>query len=92
MFGKILSSLFPSHFFRNNLQLPLVTLSEEREPDYFQEFCSLDDAELATLPTHVCPETGKRYLFRNDIQKALEGIAYLQLYWVEIILFMMMIA
>jgi len=57
-----------------------MTLSEEREPDYFQEFCSLDDAKLATLLTHVCPETGKRYLFQNDIQKAFEGIAYLQLF------------
>ncbi|KAG0029612.1 hypothetical protein BGZ81_003580, partial [Podila clonocystis] len=42
-----------------------------------QKFRSQDDTPLSSLPTHLCPETSKYFVYWSDIQNAFEGIFYL---------------
>ncbi|KAG0032574.1 hypothetical protein BGZ81_010624 [Podila clonocystis] len=42
-----------------------------------QKFRSEDDTPLSSLPTYLCPETSKYFVYWSDIQNAFEGIFYL---------------
>lgn len=53
-----------------------------------QKFESKDGTKLASLQCHVCEETGKQYTLWSDIQKAFNGIDYLEVQDEYAVLFM----
>lgn len=55
--------------------------SEETNPQAFQAFQAFQSHAgklLASQPTHVCSETGKRYTLWSDIQHAFSGVDHLE--------------
>lgn len=46
----------------------------------FQVFKSQDDEPLAQILRLSCPETGKKYVLWEDVQRELPGVDYL---WLE---------
>ncbi|KAF9308933.1 hypothetical protein BG003_010417, partial [Podila horticola] len=42
-----------------------------------QKFRSQNDKPLSSLPTHLCTETSKYFVYWSDIQNSFEGIFYL---------------
>ncbi|KAG0015964.1 hypothetical protein BGZ81_011445 [Podila clonocystis] len=52
----------------------------EESTDVLQKFEFKDHARLPSLPTHLCPETGERYILWGDIQDNIVGASHLQTY------------
>ncbi|KAG0340636.1 hypothetical protein BG000_011530 [Podila horticola] len=46
-----------------------------------QNFRSKDGTPLGTLPSHLCPETGQRYVLWNDVQDTFHGVVLLEINW-----------
>jgi len=55
----------------------MVTLDSDN-PSIFQRFESRDGKPLFSLPTHVCPETGKRFILWDDIQSTFADMIFLR--------------
>ncbi|KFH63797.1 hypothetical protein MVEG_10490 [Podila verticillata NRRL 6337] len=52
--------------------------SAQTDPPVFQEFKAEDGSPLSSLQSHLCAETGQRYLLWIDIQHAFSGIDHLK--------------
>lgn len=46
-----------------------------------QNFRSKDGTPLGTLPSHLCSETGQRYVLWNDVQDTFHGVVLLEINW-----------
>ncbi|KAG0085843.1 hypothetical protein BGZ92_008658 [Podila epicladia] len=65
-----------------------MSSTESHGPTIRQTFKTRDEQPLLTIATHVCIETGKRYVLWSDIQKNFIDINYLQNWSDERVLFM----
>lgn len=48
--------------------------AEDPDPPILQQFQCKDNEPLASLPTRVCTDTGKRYLLWSDVQHAFDDL------------------
>ncbi|KFH63732.1 hypothetical protein MVEG_10425 [Podila verticillata NRRL 6337] len=52
--------------------------SEQTDSPVFQEFKAEDGSPLTSLRTHLCAETGERFILWTDIQREIQGAVYLR--------------
>lgn len=57
-----------------------MDLANDLNPAVLQEFQSKDKKPLASLPTRVSSNTGKRYLLWSEIQNAFDDLDYIRYY------------
>ncbi|KAI9232403.1 MAG: hypothetical protein BYD32DRAFT_491267 [Podila humilis] len=55
--------------------------SAQPDPPVSQKFKAKDDSPLPSLRTHLCTESGERFLFWADVQHAFNGIDHLKAWW-----------
>lgn len=74
---------FNFHPSLNSTMAPLQRIG----PPIIQKFKSANGTLLASLPTHVCTETGERYVLWRDIQDTFKGADHLLDLSKEVVLF-----
>lgn len=66
------------HLIPRDSLYPAMILTQEEEAPLLQKLVSKAMKPLATVPAHVCQETGDRYVFWADIQQTIQGIDFLR--------------
>lgn len=66
-----------------------ITRPTRWEAPVEQTFTSDENIKLASLPTHVCDETGRHHVLWSDVRHAFPGIDHLQDYEKARVLFEM---